>query len=95
MCIIAVKPASKKMFDDSVIKQMFLQNRDGAGVMWAENETVHFKKGFMTARDVLDFIHSRNWDGCFTLPYWNSWSKQQIELSPIPYLAGKQARRRV
>lgn len=63
MCIIAVKPASKEMFKDSVIKQMFLRNRDGAGVMWNENEIVHFKKGFMTARDVLDFIHSRNWDG--------------------------------
>lgn len=63
MCIIAVKPASKEMFKDSVIKQMFLRNRDGAGVMWTENETVHFKKGFMTVRDVLDFIHSRNWDG--------------------------------
>ena len=43
MCIIAVKPASKEMFKDSVIKQMFLRNRDGAGVMWTENETVHFK----------------------------------------------------
>lgn len=63
MCIIAIKPASKEMFKDSVIKQMFLRNRDGAGVMWTENETVHFKKGFMTVRDVLDFIHSRNWDG--------------------------------
>lgn len=63
MCIIAVKPASKAMFDDSVIKQMFARNRDGAGLMWTENEAVHFKKGFMTVQEILDFVHSRNWDG--------------------------------
>lgn len=54
MCIIAVKPSSK---------QMFFRNRDGAGLMWAEDETVHFKKGFMTVQEILDFVHSRNWDG--------------------------------
>lgn len=63
MCIIAVKPASKAMFDDSVIKQMFARNRDGAGLMWTENETVHFKKGFMTVQEILIFVHSRSWDG--------------------------------
>lgn len=63
MCIIAVKPASKAMFNDSVIKQMFSRNRDGAGLMWTENETVHFKKGFMTVHEILNFVHSRNWDG--------------------------------
>lgn len=44
MCIIAVKPASKKMFDDSVIKQMFLQNRDGAGVMWPKTKQFTLRK---------------------------------------------------
>lgn len=63
MCIIAVKPSSKKMFDDAIIKQMFFRNRDGAGLMWTEDETVHFKKGFMTVQEILDFVHSRNWDG--------------------------------
>lgn len=63
MCIIAVKPSSKQMFDDAIIKQMFFRNRDGAGLMWTEDETVHFKKGFMTVQEILDFVHSRNWDG--------------------------------
>jgi len=63
MCIIAVKPSSKQMFDDAIIKQMFFRNRDGAGLMWTENETVHFKKGFMAVQEILDFVHSRNWDG--------------------------------
>lgn len=63
MCIIAVKPSSKQMFDDAIIKQMFFRNRDGSGLMWTENETVHFKKGFMAVQEILDFVHSRNWDG--------------------------------
>lgn len=63
MCIIAVKPSSKQMFDDAIIKQMFFRNRDGAGLMWTEDEIVHFKKGFMTVQEILDFVHSRNWDG--------------------------------
>ena len=63
MCIIAVKPSSKQLFDDAIIKLMFFRNRDGAGLMWTEDETVHFKKGFMTVQEILDFVHSRNWDG--------------------------------
>lgn len=63
MCIIAVKPADKPMFADAGIRQMFSRNRDGAGLMWTENETVHIKKGLMAYEDVIDFVHSREWDG--------------------------------
>lgn len=59
MCIIAVKPSSKQMFDDAIIKQMFFRNRDGAGLMWTEDETVHFKKGFMTVQEILVCHHDK------------------------------------
>lgn len=59
MCIIAVKEKGLNMFDDKTIKQMFKRNSDGAGIMWAENGTVYFKKGFMKVEPFLDFVHAR------------------------------------
>lgn len=61
MCIIAIKPSSKAIFDDVTIKEMFSRNPDGAGAMWFENGKVHIQKGFMNITAVLDFVHSRNW----------------------------------
>lgn len=61
MCIIAVSPAGKAMFDDSTISRMFNKNHDGAGIMWTENNKVHIHKGMMTEKEVLKFVHSRDW----------------------------------
>lgn len=63
MCIIAVKPSSKAMMNDETIREMFSRNRDGAGIMFLENDSVHIKKGFMTVNSFLEYIHSRDWTG--------------------------------
>ena len=61
MCIICIKKAQKPMVYDERIKYMFSRNPDGAGIMWAEDNKVHIKKGFLTVQSLLDFIHSRDW----------------------------------
>lgn len=62
MCIIAIKPQGKKMFNDSAITIMFLNNPDGAGYMFYDekNKKVCIKKGFMTCKALLDSLHSRD-----------------------------------
>ena len=60
MCIICIKKAQKPMVSDERIKYMFSRNPDGAGIMWAEDNKVHIKKGFLTVQSLLDFIHSRD-----------------------------------
>lgn len=62
MCIIAIKPKGKKMFNDSVITIMFINNPDGAGYMFYDNTTkkVCIKKGFMTCKSLLSSLHSRD-----------------------------------
>ena len=50
MCIIAIKPQGKKMFNDKQLETMFINNPDGSGYMYYDKDkkTVVFKKGFMT-----------------------------------------------
>ena len=48
MCIIAIKPQGKKMFDDETLETMFSRNPDGSGFMYYDNGTVVIKKGYMT-----------------------------------------------
>ncbi|MBR3062344.1 MAG: class II glutamine amidotransferase [Exiguobacterium sp.] len=63
MCIIAIKPQGKKMFNDSVIKTMFIANPDGAGFMYydpnpALKNHVIIKKGYHTVKALLKALHS-------------------------------------
>lgn len=51
MCIIAIKPAGVKLPADTAIKNMFTNNPDGAGIMYAHGGTVHIQKGYMTLKD--------------------------------------------
>jgi predicted glutamine amidotransferase len=51
MCIIAIKPAGIKMPATTTIENMWYNNRDGAGLMYATGGTVHIEKGFMTLKD--------------------------------------------
>ena len=51
MCIIAAKPIGIKMPEDKIIQNMWNNNDDGAGFMWAEDGFVHIRKGFMTYED--------------------------------------------
>ena len=55
MCIIAIKPKNKKMFDDETIKTMFKNNPDGAGYMYYDFKTkkVIIKKGYMNVKTLL------------------------------------------
>jgi hypothetical protein len=51
MCIIAIKPAGVKMPAMATIENMWYNNNDGAGFMYAAGGTVHIEKGFMTLKD--------------------------------------------
>lgn len=54
MCIIAYVPAGKKISEET-IKTMFLNNPDGAGIMWKPNgkDEVQIRKGFMKVDDLI------------------------------------------
>ena len=47
MCVIASKPAGIEMPKDEYIRNMFENNSDGAGLMYAVRNKVHIEKGFM------------------------------------------------
>jgi hypothetical protein len=51
MCIIAIKPAGTKMPATATIENMWYNNNDGAGLMYAKGGNVHIEKGFMTLKD--------------------------------------------
>ncbi len=56
MCIIAVKPAGVKMPAMRTIENMWYNNRDGAGFMYAAGGTVHIEKGFMSLKSLKDAL---------------------------------------
>jgi hypothetical protein len=51
MCIIAIKPAGVKMPTTTTIENMWYNNSDGAGLMYAKDGNVHIEKGLMTLKD--------------------------------------------
>lgn len=59
MCIIAIKPKGKPMFQADTIRVMFSHNPDGAGLMFydAEQKQVRIEKGFMNAAELLDYLN--------------------------------------
>ena len=64
MCIIAIKPKNKKMFDENVIRTMFYNNPDGAGYMYYDysQKCVVIKKGFMSVKALLASLNEKNLD---------------------------------
>jgi len=56
MCIIAIKPAGVKLPATTTIENMWYNNRDGAGLMYAAGGTVHIEKGFMSLKAFKDAI---------------------------------------
>ena len=50
MCIIAIKPAGMKMPAETTIENMWYNNPDGGGLMYAANGTVYIEKGFMSLK---------------------------------------------
>ncbi len=51
MCVICVKKAGIPMPTEENFENMWTNNRDGAGFMWADGNVVHISKGFMKLSD--------------------------------------------
>lgn len=58
MCIITYIPAGKNL-PDKIIKIMFKNNPDGAGIAWRAgiNQPAHYSKGFMTVQSVVNLFN--------------------------------------
>ncbi len=56
MCIIAIKPAGVKMPATTTIENMWHNNNDGAGLMYAAGGTVYIEKGFMALKSFKSAI---------------------------------------
>lgn len=52
LCIIAVKPAGIKMPANKIIENMWHNNPDGAGFMYAKKSNVYIEKGFMKLKSL-------------------------------------------
>lgn len=49
MCIICISEKGVRQPDKALLREMFLQNPDGAGFMWrGKDNKVHISKGYMT-----------------------------------------------
>lgn len=64
MCIIASKPAGVDMPKENYISNMFNNNSDGAGLMYAVGGKVHIEKGFMTLRDFNEKLEQLDREYC-------------------------------
>ena len=51
MCVIAAKPKGIDMMSDEYIQNMWDNNDDGAGFMYADGKDVHISKGYMKFAD--------------------------------------------
>lgn len=58
MCIIVAKPAGVAMPSESTLKTCWENNSDGAGIMWADGDTVNICKGFMTWEAFAEALES-------------------------------------
>lgn len=56
MCIIVAKAKGIKMPDGKTLLRCFEHNPDGAGIMWAENDIVNIRKGFMSYKEFDGFL---------------------------------------
>ena len=56
MCIICVSPENVRQPDTQTIRTMFLRNPHGAGYMYARNDKVHIRKGFMNLTGLLNAL---------------------------------------
>jgi len=52
MCVIVTKLAGSPMPSDQIIKSMWDNNPDGAGIAYAINNRVHVEKGYMKYKDL-------------------------------------------
>lgn len=72
MCVIAYKEKNVNMPNYEILKNMFENNPDGAGFMFAKNSKVYIFKGFMTFADFYSNLtkHKKYWyDSPFVLHF--------------------------
>lgn len=60
MCIIAVSKKGVKQPTLEQLKNMYRNNPDGAGYMYARDGVVHIHKGFMTQNEFLRAVHEEH-----------------------------------
>jgi predicted glutamine amidotransferase len=56
MCIIVVIPKKKQLPSDEILRRCFIQNPDGAGLMYIHDSSVVIEKGIMDINNVLKII---------------------------------------
>lgn len=59
MCIIAIKPKGKEMFDHDMIRTMFDNNNDGAGFVYPVDGKLEIHKGYMKVSKLLKALDAR------------------------------------
>lgn len=63
MCIILYKPSGVPMPDKSVVKNCWVNNPDGAGLMYRSGKEIIGKKGFMKQKQLLKSILADDFTG--------------------------------
>lgn len=56
MCVIAIRTIGATISDET-IRKMYAANSNGAGIMWAQDGKVHWRKGFFKVEHLLDAWH--------------------------------------
>lgn len=60
MCVIAVSKIGVRQPSEKQLRDMFVNNPDGAGYMYARNGKVHIHKGFMDVDDFVNAVKAEN-----------------------------------
>ncbi len=63
MCVCALQTKTQEPFTYDEIKAMMMTNPDGAGLMWSDGITVHYRKGYFNVdkfyKDYIDIKNSK------------------------------------
>ena len=57
MCIIVIKPINEPLPNEEIFKNCFINNPDGAGIMYTLNEKVIINKGLMSIKYFTDTLN--------------------------------------
>lgn len=71
MCIVVYKPAEADLPDYEILKRCFNKNPDGAGYMFARNDKVHIRKGYVNFDEFYEHL-TRDYmtqDGVFVMHF--------------------------
>lgn len=94
MCIIAVSKKGCKQPTLEQIKQMYTNNPDGAGFMYASGGVVHIEKGFMTQKSFIEAVKAHHFTDADAVVYHFRISTQagvkQTMTHPFPLTTHKE-----